>query len=264
VGRDGIGADLAGHTGADRAAVTAQGRGAGVNRDEIGADLAGLAGLAEPTRRALYLYVRDQGSAVSRDEAAAGVGVPRHKAKFHLDKLVGDGLLEVEFARRTGRQGPGAGRPAKLYRRAAREFSVTLPQRSYELAGRLMARGIAGAGGAGRPVAESLDDAAREQGRGLAAEVLRRAGDDPAPEVLQAAARSVLDEQGYATRADGTFANCPFHALVAEHTDLVCGMNLAIVEGMLGGLPPLPVAAVLDPGEGRCCVRLAAAGRADP
>jgi predicted ArsR family transcriptional regulator len=235
-----------------------------VDRDGIGADLAGLAGLAEPTRRALYLYVHDQGSAVSRDEAAAGVGVPRHKAKFHLDKLVGDGLLEVEFARRTGRQGPGAGRPAKLYRRAAREFSVTLPQRSYELAGRLMARGIAGAGGAGGPVAESLDDAAREQGRGLAAEVLRRAGDDPAPEVLQAAARSVLDEQGYATRTDGTFANCPFHALVAEHTDLVCGMNLAIVEGMLGGLPPLPVAAVLDPGEGRCCVRLAVADRADP
>jgi predicted ArsR family transcriptional regulator len=192
------------------------------------------------------------------------VGVPRHKAKFHLDKLVGDGLLEVEFARRTGRQGPGAGRPAKLYRRAAREFSVTLPQRSYELAGRLMARGITGARGAGRPVVETLDHAAREQGRALAAEALGRAGDDPAPEALQAAARSVLDEQGYATRADGTFANCPFHALVAEHTDLVCGMNLAIVEGMLGGLPPLPVAAVLDPGEGRCCVRLAAADRADP
>ncbi len=77
----------------------------------------------------------------------------------------------------------------------------------------------------------------------------------------------MLDQQGYATRAEPaglTFANCPFHALVAEHTDLVCGMNLAIVEGMLGGLPPLPVTAVLDPGEGRCCVRLAAAGRADP
>jgi predicted ArsR family transcriptional regulator len=233
----------------------------------LGADLAGLADLAEPTRRALYLYVLDRGSAVSRDEAAAGVGIPRHKAKFHLDKLVGDGLLEVEFARRTGRQGPGAGRPAKLYRRAAREFSVALPQRSYELAGRLMARGIAGARGAGRPVAETLDEAAREQGSGMAAEALRRAGEGPSQAALLAAARQVLDEQGYETSADQaglTFANCPFHALVAEHTNLVCGMNLAIVEGLLDGLPPLPVAAVLDPGEGRCCVRLAAAGRADP
>jgi predicted ArsR family transcriptional regulator len=247
--------------------LAAQGREAGVPHEGIGADLAGLAGLAEPTRRALYLYVLDQGSAVSRDEAAAGVGIPRHKAKFHLDKLVDDGLLEVEYARRTGRQGPGAGRPAKLYRPAGREFSVTLPQRSYELAGRLMARGITRARGAGRPVGETLDEAAREQGRGMAAEARRRAGEDPPPAALLAAARSVLDEQGYATRAEPAglvFANCPFHALVAEHTDLVCGMNLAIVEGMLGVLPPLPIAAVLDPGEGRCCVRLAATVRADP
>lgn len=259
--------DLAGRAGADRAGVAAPGRGPGVRHKGIGADLAGLAGLAEPTRRALYLYVLDQGSAVSRDEAAAGVGIPRHKAKFHLDKLVDDGLLGVEFARRTGRQGPGAGRPAKLYRPAAREFSVTLPQRSYELAGRLMARGITRARGAGRPAAETLDEAAREQGRGLAAEALRRAGEDSSQAALLAAVRSVLDEQGYATRAEPAglaFANCPFHALVAEHTDLVCGMNLAIVEGMLGGLPPLPAAAVLDPGEGRCCVRLSAAGHADP
>jgi len=229
-----------------------------VRRDRPGADLAGLASLAEPTRRALYLYVQAQGSAVSRDEAAAGVGVPRHKAKFHLDKLVEDGLLEVEFARRTGRQGPGAGRPAKLYRPAAREFAVSVPQRSYELAGRLMARGITDARGEGRLVADALGGAAREQGRELAAEARRQAGDDASPAALQAAARAVLDEQGYATRADGTFANCPFHALVAEHTDLVCGMNLAIIEGMLGGLPRLPLAAVLDPAEGRCCVRLAA------
>jgi predicted ArsR family transcriptional regulator len=265
VDRDGTGAGV----GPTRigAGVGPTGAGGGADRDGTGADLAGLAGLAEPTRRALYLYVLDQGSAVSRDDAATGVGIPRHKAKFHLDKLVDDGLLEVEFARRTGRQGPGAGRPAKLYRCAAREFSVTLPQRSYELAGRLMARAIAGARGAGRPVAETLDEAAREQGRGLAAEALRRAGEDPSQAVLLAAVRSVLDEQGYVTRAEPSglaFANCPFHALVAEHTDLVCGMNLAIAEGMLGGLPPLPVGAVLDPGEGRCCVRLAAAGRADP
>src|SRR5215471_15544170 len=135
---------------------------------QFDADVAGLASLAEPTRRALYRYVRDQGTAVSRDEAAAGVGVPRHQAKFHLDKLADDGLLEVEFARRTGRQGPGAGRPAKLYRRAARELAVTLPERHYELAGQLMARGIADAHDEGLPVAEALGRAAREQGHALA------------------------------------------------------------------------------------------------
>ena len=231
-----------------------------------GAGMARLASLAEPTRRALYLYVHAQPAAVSRDEAAAGVGVPRHKAKFHLDKLVGDGLLEVEFARRTGRQGPGAGRPAKLYRRGARELSITLPERRYELAGQLMARGIAEAHSDGRPAAQALGDAARDQGSTMAGRVLREAGDSPSQAALLAAAREVLDDEGYETRPDApdgepaglVLANCPFHALAVEHPAVICGMNLAIMQGLLDGLPPLGLTAVLEPAEGRCCVRLAA------
>jgi len=146
------------------------------SRARFDADVTGIASLAEPTRRALYLYVQAQASAVSRDEAAAGVGVPRHVAKFHLDKLVGDGLLEAEYRRRSGRQGPGAGRPAKLYRRAARELAVTLPDRRYALAGQLMARAITESGSDGRAVAEALGGAARDRGRWLGDEARRRAG----------------------------------------------------------------------------------------
>ena len=234
--------------------------------------IAGLASLAEPTRRALYLYVCAQRSAVSRDEAAAGVGVPRHSAKFHLDKLVGDGLLDVEFARRTGRQGPGAGRPAKLYRRAAREIAVTVPERRYELAGQLMARGIAEARNTGVPVTEALDAAAREQGRELALVALRRAGDSPSDAALLAAARQVLDDEGYETEPAGanpelaglTLANCPFHAIAVKETAVVCGMNLAIMEGLLAGLPRLRLTAVLEPAERRCCVRLAGQAQGGP
>ncbi len=76
-----------------------------------------VAALADPLRRALYRYVAEQPGAVSRDQAAEGVEVPRHTAKFHLDRLVDAGLLVAEFRRLTGRTGPGAGRPAKLYRR---------------------------------------------------------------------------------------------------------------------------------------------------
>ena len=223
------------------------------------ADVAGLASLAEPTRRALYLYVRDQGAAVSRAEAAAGVGVPRHQAKFHLDRLVDDGLLEVEFARRTGRRGPGAGRPAKLYRRGSRELAVTLPERRYELAGQLMARAIADARGTGQPATEALDRAARDRGRELADLAVQEAGDSPSHAALLAAVRATLDEEGDQTRRDPAglaLATCPFHALAAEHTALICGMNLAIMEGLLDRLGGLGLAAVLDPADGRCCVRL--------
>ena len=231
-----------------------------MSEGQPGAGVAGLASLAEPTRRALYLYVYAQDRPVSRDEAAAGVGVPRHRAKFHLDRLVDDGLLETGFARRTGRQGPGAGRPAKFYRRGACELSVTLPERRYELAGQLMARAISEAQGEELPVAETLQRAARERGRSLAGLVERRAGDSASPAALLAAARGVLDDEGYETRSDPaglTLANCPFRALAAEHTALVCGMNLAIMEGLLERLGRLGYATVLDPAEGRCCVRLA-------
>lgn len=233
-----------------------------VSESRFDADVAGLASLAEPTRRALYLYVHAQRSAVSRDEAAAGVGVPRHTAKFHLDKLAADGLLEVEFARRTGRRGPGAGRPAKLYR-PARELAVTLPERRYELAGQLMARAISGARSEGQPVAEALGRAARDRGRVLADAALRQAGDSPCHAALLAATRGVLDDEGYETRTDPAglaLANCPFRALAVEHADVVCGMNLAIMKGLLERLGGLRLAAVLEPAEGRCCVRLAAEG----
>ena len=186
------------------------------------------------------------------------MGVPRHRAKFHLDRLVNDGLLETEFARRTGRQGPGAGRPAKFYRRGARELAITLPERRYELAGQLMARAISEAQGEERPVAETLKRAARDRGRSLAGLVQRRAGDRASPAALLAATRGVLDDEGYDTRSDSaglTLANCPFHALAAEHRTLVCGMNLAIMEGPLEGLGRLRYTAVCDPAEGRCCVR---------
>jgi predicted ArsR family transcriptional regulator len=81
---------------------------------------------------------------------------------------------------------------------------------------------------------------------------------------MLAAARGVLDDEGYETRSDAaglTLANCPFRALADEQTALVCGMNLAIMEGLLERLDRLRYAAVLDPAEGRCCVRLAPEGR---
>lgn len=228
---------------------------------DLSARIEAIASLAEPSRRALYLYVYAQGTPVSRDEAAAGVGVPRHTAKFHLDKLAADGLLEVGFARRSGRRGPGAGRPAKLYRPAAREVAVTLPERRYELAAQLMARAIADARGGASSAADTLRAAARGRGHVIGDQAVAEAGDSPSEEALLAAARSVLDREGYDTRAgpDGLiFANCPFGPLTAVHTEVICGMNQSIMEGMLDQLGQLHLAAICEPAEGRCCIRLAA------
>src|SRR3954454_17966465 len=112
---------------------------------DFDAQVAGIAALGEPVRRALYRFVVGEPEPVNREQAAAGAGVARHVAKFHLDKLVEDGLLDVDYARPPGRGGPGAGRPAKVYRRSGRQLTVSLPPREYELAGRLLARAVADA-----------------------------------------------------------------------------------------------------------------------
>ncbi|MGH9075252.1 MAG: helix-turn-helix domain-containing protein, partial [Acidimicrobiales bacterium] len=135
--------------------------------EKLDAQILGVAALAEPIRRTLYRFVVSQAEPVSREEAATGAGVAHHVAKFHLDRLVTDGLLEVEYRRPPGVGGPGAGRPAKRYRRSSSEVAVTLPQRHYELAGRLLASAVAQATSDGVPVDEALSRVAQDEGRAL-------------------------------------------------------------------------------------------------
>jgi predicted ArsR family transcriptional regulator len=221
------------------------------------AQVVAVAALAEPTRRSLYDHVVRQPGPVSRDEAAAALGVPRATAAFHLDRLVDEGLLAVDFERRTGRTGPGAGRPSKVYRRAACSVVVSLPERHYDLAGDLLAAAIAEADGSGDPPRAVLDRRAHTRGRELG-EQARPVDPDPDRDGKAAVLR-VLETHGFEPRMDGgslSLANCPFHALAQRHTTLVCGMNLRLLEGILDGLHPTGLVARLDPAADRCCVRL--------
>jgi predicted ArsR family transcriptional regulator len=217
-----------------------------------------LAPLAEPVRRALYLHVSRQAEPTGRDAAASALGVSRALAAFHLDRLVEAGLLVAEYRRLTGRSGPGAGRPAKVYRRADRQIEVSLPERRYDVAAQLFARAVAQTG-TGEPVEATLHRAARDYGEALGVEARRRAGPRPPRARLRAAGGDVLQEHGFepAERAaDGPIVlrNCPFDALVRDHRDLVCGMNLSLMEGVLAGLRLRGLSAQLDPQPGRCCV----------
>src|SRR4051812_42329378 len=135
--------------------------------DERAAQVSAVAALAEPTRRRLYDHVVRQEGPVSRDDAAAATDVPRATVAFHLDKLVDEGLLDVVFERRTGRSGPGAGRPSKLYRRAECDVAVSLPERRYDLAGGLLATALEEALPSGEPPREVLELRAFDRGRAL-------------------------------------------------------------------------------------------------
>jgi predicted ArsR family transcriptional regulator len=190
---------------------------------------------------------------------AAALGVPLRTAAFHLDRLADLGLLSISFARRTGRSGPGAGRPAKLYQRSAREVSVSLPPREYDLAGRLLAGAVAWAQQSGEPPRQVLDRQARDFGQAMARGKCREQRGEQSGQGDTGLLISLLEDHGFEPRFAGSdivLYNCPFHALAQEHADLVCGMSLHLLKGVLEGLGHTGLQARLDPGPSRCCVRL--------
>ena len=214
-----------------------------------------IGSLQEPVRRALYEFVAGARDDVSRDQAAEGVGIQRSLAAFHLDKLVEAGLLETTFRRLTGRTGPGAGRPAKLYRRSSAEHSVTLPPRQYDLVAHLLAEAVEEAGD--EPVRGTVAQVSRRFGRRMGEDLRSRATPRPTRERRLAALVDALEDQGYEPRREGSavrLGNCPFHALTEDHTELVCGMNLALIEGVVEGIGDPALEAVPSPRPGECCV----------
>jgi len=220
---------------------------------ELERQIAAIASLDEPVRRGLYLYVLTRRREVGRDEAARAVRISRALAAFHLDKLAELGLLETSYRRLTRRRGPGAGRPAKLYRRASRVLDFTLPARRYAVAGRVFVRAVADAASPGSR--RALERAARAAGRRLAS-AARPSARRPSTRRLSEAV-AVLGECGFEparTNGEVRLSNCPFEALAEECRPLVCGMNLALVRGVLAGVRARGVRADLRPTPGSCCV----------
>lgn len=210
-----------------------------------------IAALGDPVRRALHNLAVSH--AITRDDAAAALGIARSTAASHLDRMAEAGLLTVEHKRLSGRSGPGAGRPSKLYRAAAAELVGSVPERHYELVAELMARAMDRSEREGVPVRSALDAEAFAAGTALAA--------------ADADLEGALDACGYEPEGDGEggirLANCPFHVLAQRHTQLVCAVNLQLVCGLTAGTGD-PRTPVLAPHEGRCCVEIrAAAEQAD-
>ena len=205
---------------------------------------AAVAALRDSTRRALYEFVAHSAAAVSVDEAVRATGTPKSTTALHLDRLVKAGVLDVAFERRSGRTGPGAGRPAKVYVLARDEIVASIPSRDYELMGEVLASAIETAEASGMAVAEAVQTAAAARGQ----QIIHERGD------LSHALAAVGYEP--VTGEDGvvSLSNCPFHHLVGNHPDLVCRANLALVGAMVadGGERD----AVLAPAPGRCCVLL--------
>ena len=208
--------------------------------------LAALASLGDDTRRRLFEFVAASASAVGRDDAAEALDLPRSTASFHLDRLVREGLLAVEFRKLGGKGGPGSGRPAKLYRPALEEVGASVPERSYDLAGELMASAIEESMSGNGSVRDALVAASYSRGRASAGG--------------GASLEELLTGIGYRPAPDGkgglVLMNCPFHRLADGHADVVCAMNGAFLSGAAAGCGVPEDRVEEDRTAGRCCARI--------
>lgn len=224
--------------------------------------IAAIAALDQPIRRDLYRTLAGSAGWTSRDAAATALEIPRSVAAFHLDKLAEAGVVEVRFERTSGRTGPGAGRPSKLYRPRDNEIAASVPDRHYDLAGTLLAEAVAESTGSGVAVDTCLHDVARAAGR-RAAQPCHESDGAANPAGAVDELLDVLADHGYEPDRQGDeirLANCPFHRLAEGHRELVCGMNLDYLDGLIDGTTvnaDSPIfRARLAPEPGACCVRI--------
>ena len=190
--------------------------------------------LGDATRRGIYISVREAAEPVTANEIAELFGIHPNVARHHLDRLVDDGYLQVSHRRRSGRRGPGAGRPAKHYEQTGKEVSVQFPARRYDLLSELLVRVVERL--APDDAAAVAEEVGREYGREIAGEIglPADAGFDTA---VQAVARAMMGV-GFGTEADASERQmftkfCPFGETAANHPAVVCRLDQGIVSGLL-------------------------------
>ncbi len=158
-----------------------------------------LSAIAQPELREIVLFARSQARPVSADDVAAHFRIHRTVARARLERIAAAGLLTVSFARRSGRTGPGAGRPSKLYAVPPETSAIEFPARRYD---RLLAH---------------LLDAVPSEGREIA---LAEAGVAYAGDLAESAALGrTRGIRSAAERACAALGKLGFQASVTESTE---------------------------------------------
>jgi predicted ArsR family transcriptional regulator len=217
-----------------------------------------IAALDDDLRWGMYEYIRAARRPVTRDEAAAAVGISRKLAAFHLDKLVAAGALRARNQPADGVR--RVGRIPKVYEPIGTDIRVSIPQRSHDMLAAILLEAVASED-RGENAKEAAQRVARECGEQIGAAERDRArpGRLGAERALTLTG-NLLSERGFEPDRESPtclrLRNCPFHPLTARAPDLVCGLNHAFIAGMVDGLQASTVTAVLDPRASECCVEI--------
>lgn len=203
-----------------------------MNRPPGNRRVAAVASLGDETRRRLFDFVAAAGAAVGRVEAARALELARSTVSFHLDGLCRTDCWpwsSASLAAGTA-PGPAAGQALPVRRPGG---GRPVPDRNYDLAAELLATAVEASAEKSVPAREALAEAAYARGRATG----------HASGAAEGFAR-FLAASGYQPENDGegglVLVNCPFHRLAAGHTDLVCAMNGAFLNGAAAGCGVAP------------------------
>jgi len=202
--------------------------------------------LGDPTRRAIYLTVREAEEPITAARISDLFGIHPNVARHHLDRLVADGYLRVG-ARTAARPGT-VGRPPRVFEATEADVSVAYPARRHDLLAELLVRVVERvAPEEGPRVAEEIG---RAYGEELAAAIGLPHEADSVP-VLSAVARA-LTGAGFDFTADADQGRllsgaCPFGRTARDHPDVVCRLDLGIVKGLMAAAGGTPDEVVITP-----------------
>jgi predicted ArsR family transcriptional regulator len=212
----------------DRAPLTAEDFSAAVS--------AITSAFGDPTRREIYLFVRERAAGATASEVAERFALHPNVARHHLDKLTAGGYLDVEVAR--GERG-GAGRPSKHYRATGREMTLDLPIRRDDLMMSLLNKALTML--TAEQAEHMAEDVGREYGRAMAAVMPGPDGPRSFRDALHAVA-GALTAHGFAAHAEKqgnglqiVSEHCPFGGAAVEHP-VICAVDRGMVKGMLAAL----------------------------
>jgi predicted ArsR family transcriptional regulator len=191
----------------------------------------------DPTRREIYLWLRDQGAGVTASDVAERFELHSNVARHHLDKLAGGGYVEVSTARPAG---SGAGRPSKRYKAIGNENPIEFAVRHDDLLVTLLGKSLALL--PGDVAARMAEEVGVEYGRALAASM---GSGETAQRSFRSALHAVADaltSHGFAAHAEKqgdelriVAQHCPFGDAAIEHP-VICAVDRGLVKGMLSSL----------------------------
>ncbi len=212
--------------------------GSGLNPTEFSSAVTAIsAAFGDPTRRSIYLYVREHDEGVTASAVAEQFALHANVARHHLDKLAAGGYLEVQIG---GQARTGAGRPSKRYLVSEGHDDLGIPVRQDDLMIMLLGRALS--------LLPPDDAEAMAEQVGVEFGQLLAASLGPNEDhhrSLQASIHAVVDAltaHGFAAHSERSndelrivSDHCPFGDAPRDNP-VICSVDRGLVRGMLSAL----------------------------